>query len=122
MHRRPTLWRARMLAGVVLVLARGGPCPGDTGEAVPYCVVLNARTSGGHVVEGCAYTPGDYPAVRAHRGDVRAYRALGGGDVTAPDRPTPRAFLMARSPDWPAREAVLRAHCALPPAPDDSAG
>lgn len=120
MHRRRTLWRACTLAGFVLVLAGSGPCPGDTGEEVLYCFVLNALTGGEHDVEGCAYTPGDYPAVRAYRDDLLAYRALGAGELTAPGRPTPRAFLMARYPDWPAREAVLRAQLALPPAPDDA--
>lgn len=114
MTRRRLVWSS-LIGALAVVLAA---CPGETGEEVLYCFVLNALTGGEHGVENCEFgyePPQDRRAVLRYQDDLRAYQALArAGSATGPAMPTPAEFMASRYPDWPARAASLRVTLAMP--------
>ena len=109
--------RTALCGAAAFALAASGPCPGDTGEGILYCFVVNSLLGEGSGVEDCydygEYTPGEYRAVAQYADDLRAYQELERGrSVAGPAVPTPRQFMSARYPDWAERSDRLRTEIA----------
>jgi hypothetical protein len=105
--------RTALCGAAAFALAGSGPCPGDTGEGILYCFVVNSLLGEGSGIEDCYnyddYSPGEFRAVAQYAGDLRAYQELERGQsAVGPAMPTPRQFMSARYPDWAERSDRVR--------------
>ncbi len=103
--------RTALCGAAAFALAASGPCPGDTGEGILYCFVVNSLLGEGSGAAGCYddYSPGEFSAVAQYADDLRAYQELERGQsAVGPAMPTPLQFMSARYPDWAERSGRVR--------------